>query len=214
MIKLTESTIMVGTGCNRATAAKWLPALQFAMERYDINTPKRIGCFLANIGVETGGLLLLVENMNYRADRLAVVWPSRYRGPDGKPNALALQIAGKPDQIANHTYANRMGNGSPESGDGWKYIGRGAMHNTGRAEYQRLEFELAMPLIDKPELLEQPEAASLAAASFFKAKGCNGLADQTMYSEVVKRINGALPNDANHGKLRLTRTRAVVKELS
>lgn len=212
-MKITSAVLMLGTGCTAALAAKWIEPIQFAMDRYDINTPKRIGCFLANIGVESGGLTQLVENMNYDAAGLARVWPSRYRGPDGKPNALANQLSRKPVDIANHTYANRMGNGSPASGDGWKYRGRGLKQNTGKAEYQRLEFALGLPLVDEPERLQEPVAAALSAANYFQAKGCNGLADQTMYSKVVERINGVLPNTANQGELRLSRTRAVVKEL-
>jgi predicted chitinase len=36
-------------------------------------------------------------------------------------------------EIANHWYANRMGNGDYESGDGWRFRGYGMFQTTGRA---------------------------------------------------------------------------------
>jgi putative chitinase len=70
---------------------------------------------LAHIGHETMGFTKFVENMNYTAPRICQVWPSRF------PNVnAAMPYARNPEKLANKVYANRMGNGPPESGDGWR----------------------------------------------------------------------------------------------
>ncbi|MFC6618019.1 hypothetical protein [Deinococcus radiophilus] len=104
-------------------------ALQQAAVRFDITTPLRLAHFLAQLGHESG-FLPQGENLNYSASGLANTWPHRYsngkRDARGRwlPNSLALQLHRKPQAIADHCYANRMGNGSPASGDGWRYRGR------------------------------------------------------------------------------------------
>ncbi|MEG7018924.1 glycoside hydrolase family 19 protein, partial [Pseudomonas aeruginosa] len=82
-----------------------------------------VAAFLAQIGHESGQLTRLVENLNYSARGLAATWPSRYRGADGQPNALAQRLARNPRAIANNAYASRNGNGDEASGDGWRYRG-------------------------------------------------------------------------------------------
>lgn len=154
-----------------------------------INTPARQAAFLAQIGHESGQLSSVAENLNYSAERLAAVWPTRYR-TNGKPNALAMQIARNPQAIANNTYANRMGNGSVASGDGWKYRGRGLIQVTGKAGYQAAGRLLGLQLETSPELLEQPDNAALSAAAFWASNNLNALADAGDMRQITKIING------------------------
>jgi len=220
-MKITAEILAAGTGSSASVAKEWLPHIQSAMDANGIKTPKSIGCFLANIGVESGGLTAVVENLNYSADALARVWPARYAlpkpqvGPKGEriPNATATRIARRPEVIANLTYADRMGNGNPESGDGWRYRGRGLIQVTGKAMYAEVSGEIGHDFVAKPEDMEDKKWAALSAAVYFKSHGCIEAAEQTMYSKVVEIINGAKPSDANHGPLRLERTRLVVKLL-
>ena len=173
-----------------ANTDKFAGSLNAAMQKYQINTPARIAAFLAQIGHESGQLSRVVENLNYSAERLAAVWPNRYRS-GGKPNALAMQIARNPQAIANHTYANRMGNGSVESGDGWKYRGRGLIQVTGRGNYATYSSSLNLPLIERPELLEQPEHAAMSAAAYWAKNSLNRLADAGDMRYITKIINGS-----------------------
>jgi len=55
-------------------------------------------------------------------------------------------------KIANHVYANRMGNGPEETGDGWQFLGRGLLLLTGKANYERFA-----EWINNREVLSQPE---------------------------------------------------------
>ncbi|WP_134607351.1 glycoside hydrolase family 19 protein, partial [Pseudomonas aeruginosa] len=138
----------------------------------------------------------LVENLNYSAQGLAATWPSRYRGADGKPNALALNLARHPQAIANNTYASRNGNGDEASGDGWRYRGRGLLQITGRSNYRAVAAGLGQPLEAEPELLEQPEWAALSAAWWWSTHGLNELADRGEFAAITRRINGVLNGQA------------------
>ncbi|WNV50606.1 lytic enzyme [Pseudomonas phage Rollin] len=167
-----------------------LDHLNRAMTRYKIDSPVRAAAFLAQIGHESAGLTAVVENLNYSAPGLAATWPNRYRGADGKPNQLALKLSRDREQIANHTYANRMGNGDPSTGDGWKYRGRGYIQTTGRANYEALTRALGINVLAVPDLLEQPEYAALSAAYFWQSKGLNELADANQFDLITRKING------------------------
>ncbi|WP_110947430.1 glycoside hydrolase family 19 protein, partial [Pseudomonas bohemica] len=155
----------------RQVAGVFVPALNTAMGKYQIVTPARIAAFIAQVGHESAQLTVLVENLNYSADALRKTWPSRFS------ESLAAEYARKPEQIANITYASRMGNGAPASGDGWKYRGRGLIQITGKDNYRKCGDALALDLINSPELLEQPQHAAMSAAWFWSVNGLNSLAD-------------------------------------
>ncbi|HEJ3656997.1 TPA: glycoside hydrolase family 19 protein [Pseudomonas aeruginosa] len=173
-------------------AGVFVGALNRGMTRFGITSPVRVAAFLAQVGHESSQLTRLVENLNYSARGLAATWPSRYRGADGNPNALALNLARHPQAIANNTYASRNGNGAEASGDGWRYRGRGLLQITGRSNYRAAAAGLGQPLEAEPELLEQPEWAALSAAWWWSTHGLNELADRGEFAAITRRINGGL----------------------
>ncbi|SDI15600.1 glycoside hydrolase family 19 protein [Pseudomonas panipatensis] len=170
----------------------FVPALNRAMIRFGITSNVRAAAFLAQVGHESAQLTALIENLNYGAQGLANTWPARYRGADGKPNALAIQIARNPPLIANTTYAGRNGNGPVSSGDGWLYRGRGLIQITGRANYRAAGAGIGQPLEDQPQLLEQPDVAAMSAAWWWSANGLSDLADAGRFDDITRRINGGL----------------------
>lgn len=150
----------------------WTMALNAAMARYAITTPARVAAFLAQVAHESAECRRLVENLNYSAPRLTAVWPKRF-----PTLAAAKAYAHAPEKLANVVYANRLGNGDVASGDGWRFRGRGLMQITGRTNYREAGAALGIDLEARPEALEQPGPAALAAAHFWAARGCNALAD-------------------------------------
>lgn len=218
-MKLTPEILASGTGCSSETAQIWLAAMQAACDEFEINTPRRVAGFLANVGVESAGLTAFDENLNYSAARLAAVWPNRYaENPQGAikvPNATALHIAGNPQLIANNVYADRLGNGHEVTGDGWRYRGAGPIQLTGadvqKACMKALSFNPATDG-DFNKALHTPVLGSLSAAWFVSTyKKCLPMWDNDMFSASVNAINGQMPNAANNGPLRLSRYRDCVK---
>ncbi|MFW4994584.1 glycoside hydrolase family 19 protein [Pseudomonas aeruginosa] len=173
-------------------AGFFVPALNVAMKRFGITSPVRVAAFLAQVGHESSQLNRLVENLNYSDQGLAATWPSRYRGADGQPNALAQRLARNPRAIANNAYASRNGNGDEASGDGWRFRGRGLLQITGRANYRAAGAGLGQPLEAEPELLEQPEHAARSSAWWWAAHGLNGLADSGRFALITRTINGGM----------------------
>lgn len=164
--------------------ALFVAPLNAAMQEFEINTEQRIEMFLAQLAHESAGLTALVENLNYSKESLVKTWPTRFVASTAAPYHR------QPEMIANHVYANRMGNGDKASGEGWKYRGRGAFQITGKHNYIACMMALGIDCVEHPELLEQPEAACRSAAWFFAAHGLNKVADSGDFTKMTKIING------------------------
>lgn len=87
-------------------------------------------------------------------------------------------------------YEGRADLGNTEPGDGPYFRGRGLIQITGRANYAKCGEELGLPLLENPELLEQPINAARSAAWFWETHGLNDLADVGDFIRITKRING------------------------
>lgn len=159
------------------------PLINFC-EKYEINTPERVAMFLAQVGHESGGLSVVQENLNYRAERLTVVFPKYFR--DVNPNDYARN----PEKIANRVYANRMGNGPESSGDGYRYSGKGAIQLTGKSNYSAFANYIGMELDEVVEYLITPEGAVDSAAWFWTTNNLNHWSDLQDVVTVTKKING------------------------
>lgn len=202
VLKLND--LIEGTGCTEKVAEVWLPYFNSILPNFEINTPLRVAAFLAQVGHESGGLRLLEENLNYSAEALANVWPKRYaktlqngvyaKNSVGRylPSTLALQIARKPVLIASNTYANRMGNGSVESQEGWKYRGRGLLQLTGKANYAELTLNTGIDFVSNPDLLKEPAYALISACLYWKNNNLNRFADKSDIGSLSKAINGGI----------------------
>ena len=105
-------------------------ALTESFDKYEINTVNRAAGFLAQCGHESAGFTVLKENLNYSAEGLNKIFHKYF------PTVESAQpYARNPEKIANKVYGGRMGNGDEETGDGWKYHGRGLIKLTGKDNY-------------------------------------------------------------------------------
>ena len=163
----------------------WYDALGAILPEYDINTPQRVAAFLAQCAHESGGFVFLKENLNYKAASLRKVFPKYF--PD---DATAAAYANKPEKIANRVYANRMGNGPEESGDGFKYCGRGLIQLTGKDNYTFFAASIEVPVEEASEYLQTFEGAVQSACFFWDQNNLNQWADKGDILTLTKRING------------------------
>lgn len=182
---MTPKQLQAATGCTAENAAKYCGPLVAAMARWGIDTPKRQAHFLGQIAVESGRLAVVSENLNYRAERLMAVWPKRF-----PTLAMAQKYAGQPQNLANLVYANRMGNGAPETGDGYRYRGRGLKQLTGHDNYKAYQGASGNRVLESPDLLLQPDAAADSAAWFWYKAGLNRWADRGDVPGVTRIVNG------------------------
>jgi predicted chitinase len=149
-----------------------------------LDSPNRLAHFFGQVQQEVGLGLRLVESLDYRADRLGSIFRYFRRNPD---EALLFgRTTDHPadqEAIATRAYADRNGNGGVESGDGWRFRGRGLKQVTGRANYRAFTEDHAQLFgewIDfeaEPELLGTPRFAARSALWFWRANDLFTLAD-------------------------------------
>lgn len=166
----------------KADAAGAKQAAIDAATRYGI-TGSHLAQFLAQIDHESGHFKRLEENLNYSAKRLMEIFPKYYKDP-----ALAEAEQRNPQLIANRVYGGRMGNGPPESGDGYRYRGRGLIQLTGKDNYTRFGKIVGMDLVANPDSAgDLVTAANIAAAYYKKA-----VLDAGIQAEDTKRVTKAV----------------------
>ena len=152
-----------------------------------VTTPLRLAHILAQVLEETGGETIEVESGWYTAARIRAVWPSR-------PDAVAY--AHNPEALFNHVYANRMGNGPPASGDGYRFRGRGLLQTTGREAYTKYGKRCGVDFVGNPDLVFSAENALKPLLAEWMDSKCNALADRDDIHTITGRVNGGYTNFA------------------
>jgi putative chitinase len=166
----------------------WHKALEQLFPDYEINTPQRMAAFIAQCAHESGGFMVLTENLNYRWQSLRKIFPKYF-----PTDELAQDYASRPNKqeaIANRIYASRMGNGPEESGDGFRYRGRGLIQLTGRSNYTWFAASLEITPEEATEYLMTFEGAAQSACWFWETNKLNQWADKGDILTLTKRING------------------------
>ena len=155
---------------------------------FGIDTPLRAVHYLAQVFHESANLRAVEENLNYSAEGLLKTFPRYF---DRKNVGY---YARNPQRIANRAYANRMGNGSEASGDGYRYRGRGYIGTTGKANYEAYAKSdwCVGDLMSHPEWLAQSPGDQKSSMFFWLKNGCNRYADADDVKGLTKRINGGL----------------------
>jgi putative chitinase len=159
-------------------------ALNLAIEKADLSTPARIAAFVAQCGHESDSFRFMEENLNYKAESLMRTWPAHFNEEN------AQEYAHQPERIANRAYANRMGNGDEESGDGWNYRGRGWLQTTGKKGYEELSDVLHIDFVSSPDVVATPEGAAMSAAVYWDKHNLNRFVDNNDFAGLTRAING------------------------
>jgi putative chitinase len=161
--------------------------------------------FLAQAAHESSSFNRLEECLNYTAERLMEVWPTRFPSL-----TVAAKYARRPHELADFVYGGRMGNLKP--GDGWKYRGRGIPMVTGFDNYVRVAKLINDPmLIACPDRLCTKGTAAIAGAAYWASNPrLNALADDRPddddhadFVSITKIINGGTVGLADRAKFRV-----------
>lgn len=166
----------------------WHNALSQLLPDYEINTAKRIAAFVAQCAHESGNFMVLKENLNYRWQSLRKVFPKYFTD-----DAIAQDYASRPNKqeaIANRIYANRMGNGPENSGDGYRYSGKGLIQLTGKDNYFWFAQSIGISVEEAAEYMLTFEGAAQSACWFWETNKLNQWADKGDILTLTKRING------------------------
>ena len=197
---LTLEQLQRATGATAANAARWIDALEDTMTRFDITTPQRIACFLAQIGHESNGLATCRENFNYSPEGLRNTFNTRRQerftlSTAQKYGRVAGQHQANQEAIGSIAYANRMGNGDIESGEGFLYCGRGLGQLTGKNNYRAAGEALGVDFLTHPELVEMSPYGALVFGWHWDSgnatgRSLNELADEGDVDAISRAVNG------------------------
>lgn len=147
-----------------ANLAKFLPHLQQFMPHWHIDTPQRVGGFIAQCGEECLNFSDVIE------------------GDDGTHFAHYEPGTRVGKQL-----------GNTEPGDGAKFRGRGPIQTTGKGNYAWCSMDLFGDhrLLDHPELLELPENGVNSACWFWEiVKPLNKVCDHPEDWTTVWHVDG------------------------
>ena len=167
---------------NESEAKKLEAKYKNLLVRNEINTPQRKAMFFAVLDYKSK-FTPTSENLNHSKAELLSVFSKYFN------DAAASSYARKPEEIANHVYANRMGNGAKESGDGWKYRGRGYIQLKGKDNYQRLSNDTKIDFVNSPDLLLEEVYAMIGVLWFWKTNNLNSRVDKKQNLVIAKIIN-------------------------
>jgi len=142
-----------------------------------------LGMAMAQIEAECG-FKPRSENLNYSAERLRAVFPSRVQSTSF---AKELSAAG-PGAIGNTLYGGRFGNAANE---GYKYRGRGLIQLTFKSNYQQYGKLSGHPeIVANPDLVNDPEIAVSIAAAYLNSKSISW--DNFVYPALGQEFKSAV----------------------
>jgi len=166
-------------------SADWVDPLNETFERFGIFSQNQQAMFIGQCSHECGNFRLLEENLNYKAVTLMKLWPKRFPTLE-----KANEFSGNPKKIANSVYSLRMGNRDENSGDGFRFRGRGIIQLTGHSSYFHCGKALGVDFVANPDLVSSPKYAALSGGWFWDTHKLNPPADALDYTKVTKIING------------------------
>ncbi|WP_260434203.1 glycoside hydrolase family 19 protein [Burkholderia anthina] len=182
---------------------------------YKLDSPLRRAHFFAQVMQETGPSLNIEEGFVWKADSLIKKFSYFKKNPKiakshGYDKKRGVKADGTPmsgedfEIIANGAYGGRaeLGNGDYDSGDGWRYRGRGMKQLTGRANYRdftswnkrnQAQWPDDIPNFEEnPDLLVQAKYAARSAAYFWVSRQLPAIADRGATANQVDAITAVI----------------------
>ena len=168
-----------------ANVLKYIDALNATFARYHINTPLRIAHYLSQVGHESLSFSVMQENLNYSAEGLVRTFPKYF-----STLQVARQYARQPMKIASKVYANRLGNGSEATGEGWIYRGKGAIQLTGKVNHEMYGKNVGVDFVSNPELLLSLPYVIDSSGWYFSVMNLLPVCDNDNCKVLTRKING------------------------
>ena len=195
MNPITEQQLSDAMGISSEAAALWLPHVHTALSMCKCSTPETVAMWIAQVGHESGGLSRLVESLNYSIDALLTKF-GRHRISEVDARAFGRSGSRPADQrqIAMRIYGGEWGlknlGNRPGTDDAAKYIARGPIGVTGRANYTMCGIAIAIDLERDPSALELRSTGAASTAWYW------GKHRLTQYGgdvvAVTRAINGGM----------------------
>ncbi len=190
------------TTASDADIAAFLTVFHAEAKNYNIITPFQENAFLAQVLTEVGSDLKSVrENMNYSCSSLKLTFSYFKRNPNearkyGRCDGHSANQAA----IANRAYANRIGNGDVDSGDGDHFRGGGFFQLTGRGNYARIGESFPQPitadaLADK---ITTVEYGLLSAMAFWDLNNCDKCSDIDSVTRIINKHTDSYAKRKGH----------------
>lgn len=182
---VTQNQLAALTSPERA--AKYYPSIVDQLTKANITGKSRVCAFLAQILHESANLSFTKELTGHTTKSMIITWHHIFPTEES-----TLPYLKNPEKLFNYVYGERLGHdlGNDQPGDGWKYIGRGLIGVTGKANYAALSKDTGIDFVSHPELLEQPGYALMSAVNFWTKYKLNDLADKGDFKAITQRING------------------------
>jgi putative chitinase len=167
-----------------------IPEFIECFAKYKTNSKEQdnqtLAMILAQCHYESMGFTKLEESLYYTAERLLVVFPREF-----KTLQQAEPYVNNPAKLANYVYANKMGNGDINSGDGYTFRGRGWIQLTGRCMYDACSKALDIDVVSNPNLIVDNHLYATLASFwyFFTYARLQNISD---VGRVTMSINGSM----------------------
>jgi putative chitinase len=142
-----------------------------------------------------------LDPINKTLDEFEINTPQRIRMFLAQIGHESGQLRYRKELASGAAYEGRKDLGNTAPGDGVRYKGRGLIQITGKYNYGLASLALGLPLLEKPELLEEDLNACRSAGWFWYKSNLNALADMGKFETITRRINGGLNGYSDRYKL-------------
>jgi putative chitinase len=191
----------VFTDADPAHISAMVDAFNESFAAFEIDSCLRKAHFFAQVLAEVGPSgSIRAENLNYAPIRLIDTFGYFQRNrEEAQQLGRTLDHPADQEAIANRAYANRNGNGDIDSGDGWRYRGKGFLQLTGRDNYAAIQAEInsrypasGINILDNDADILTVRGAMITAMAYWSRNGLNASADAGMTDEYIDAVTARI----------------------